>query len=228
MVCVVPGKLPAKVIVAPNSPRARAQQSTAPAPIPGATSGRVTRRNVVQRAAPSVAATSSNRASAARSAPSTLTTRNGIATNVSATTTAGVVKGRLQPVASYSGRPSKPCRPSTRKRATPPTTGGSTSGTVTRARSSERPRISDRASTHASGTPRSAETAVAEVAQISESRSASPTPGAVSAGTNRPQGARTSSPTSGSTRKATASTAGTSSGTGTFARRRLTASGSRP
>ena len=69
--------------------------------------------------------------------------------------------------------------------------------------------------------------AVAEVAQISESRSASPTPGAVSAGTNRPQGARTSSPTSGSTRKATASTAGTSSGTGTFARRRLTASGSR-
>ncbi len=29
MVCVVPGKLPAKVIVAPNSPSARAHDSTA-------------------------------------------------------------------------------------------------------------------------------------------------------------------------------------------------------
>src|SRR4029450_9384528 len=93
MVCVVPGKLPAKVIVAPNSPNARAQQSTAPAATPGATSGRVTRRNVVQRPAPRVAAASSNRASAARSAPSTLITRNGIATKVSGVTTGGGVEG---------------------------------------------------------------------------------------------------------------------------------------
>ena len=81
------------MIVAPNSPSARAQQSTAPAAIPGATSGSVTRRNVVQRSAPSVAAASSKRASAARSAPSTLITRNGMATNVSAMTTAAVVNG---------------------------------------------------------------------------------------------------------------------------------------
>ena len=46
MVCVRPGKLPAKVMVAPNSPSARAQHSTAPAATPGATSGSVTRRNV--------------------------------------------------------------------------------------------------------------------------------------------------------------------------------------
>jgi hypothetical protein len=57
----------------------------------------VTRRNVVHRSAPSVAAASSNRASAARSAPSTLITRNGIATNVSAMTTAVVVNGTVTP-----------------------------------------------------------------------------------------------------------------------------------
>src|SRR6185369_984402 len=52
MVRVIPGKLPAKVMVAPNSPRARAQHSTAPAATPGATSGSVTRRKVYHRLAP--------------------------------------------------------------------------------------------------------------------------------------------------------------------------------
>ena len=52
MVRVVPGKLPAKVIVAPNSPSARAQASTAPAAIPGPTRGRVTRRKTVTRPGP--------------------------------------------------------------------------------------------------------------------------------------------------------------------------------
>src|SRR6185295_17695927 len=47
-VCVRPGKLPAKVIVAPNSPSARAQASTVPATSDGATSGSVTRRKTVQ------------------------------------------------------------------------------------------------------------------------------------------------------------------------------------
>ncbi len=59
MVCVTPGVLPAKVIVAPNSPSARAQASTPPASSDGPTSGSVTRRNVVRRDAPSVAAASS-------------------------------------------------------------------------------------------------------------------------------------------------------------------------
>src|ERR1019366_3483424 len=44
MVWVLPCRLPAKVIVAPNSPRARAQLSAAPATREGAMSGRVTRR----------------------------------------------------------------------------------------------------------------------------------------------------------------------------------------
>ena len=70
-----------------------------------------------------------------------------------------------------------PCRPSTRNSATPPTTGGSTSGTVTSARSTDRPRIRERASTQASGTPSTIETAVASVAESSDSRSAWPTSG---------------------------------------------------
>src|SRR5690606_3742258 len=78
MVVVRPGKLPAKVMVAPNSPSARAQHNTAPATRPGATDGSVTRRKAYQRPAPSVAAASSKRGSAARSAPSTEITRNGI------------------------------------------------------------------------------------------------------------------------------------------------------
>ena len=56
---VVPGKLPANVIVAPNSPRARAQASTAPAVMPGVMRGRVMRRNTVIGAAPKVEAASS-------------------------------------------------------------------------------------------------------------------------------------------------------------------------
>ena len=58
-VCVWPGMFDTKVIVAPNSPRARAQHSTAPAASEGAISGTVTRRNTVIRRAPRVAAASS-------------------------------------------------------------------------------------------------------------------------------------------------------------------------
>ena len=46
-------------MVAPNSPSARAQHSAIPAPSDGAISGRVTRRRIVQRPAPRVAAASS-------------------------------------------------------------------------------------------------------------------------------------------------------------------------
>ena len=45
------------MIVAPNSPSARAKESTAPDTRPGRTSGRVTRRKTVVGRAPSVAAT---------------------------------------------------------------------------------------------------------------------------------------------------------------------------
>ena len=215
MVWVRPGKLPAKVIVAPNSPSARAQARTAPAAIPGATIGRVTRRNAVRREAPRVAAASSYRGSAARSAPSTLITRKGIATKVSAITTPVVVKGRVMPKAESSQEPTIPRRPSTSSSATPPTTGGSTSGRVTSARISRRPGSSVRASSQASGTPRTRETAVAAVAQISDSRRASQTALLVSCSDSPLHGARTRSPISGRTRNARPSSAGSNSVTGT-------------
>ena len=49
--------------------------------------------------------------------------------------------------------PTNPLRPNASSSATPPTTGGSTSGRVTRARTSRSPGNSVRASTQASGTP---------------------------------------------------------------------------
>src|SRR5262245_32610761 len=175
MVVVLPGKLPANVIVAPNSPSARAQHSTVPATTPGAMAGSVTRRNVSQRDAPSVAAASSNRGSALRKAPSTEITRNGIATNASATTTPVVVNGSETPNHESRYWPRIPRRPRTSSNATPPTTGGSTSGTVTNARNTPRPGRSLRASSHASGTPSTRQTTVARLAQTSDRSSACPT-----------------------------------------------------
>src|ERR1700682_3668291 len=94
MVWVRPGKLPAKVMVAPNSPSARAQQSTAPATSEGRTSGNVTRQSTVQRLAPRVRAASSKRVSIERRPASTVITRKGIATKVSAMIAPAVVNGR--------------------------------------------------------------------------------------------------------------------------------------
>src|SRR6266705_344818 len=55
-VCVRPGKLPANVIVAPNSPSARAQHSTAPEKMAGRSSGSVTRAKTIPPFAPSALA----------------------------------------------------------------------------------------------------------------------------------------------------------------------------
>src|ERR1700723_1700813 len=122
MVSVRPGKLPAKVMVAPNSPSARAQHSTAPAPSDGATSGTVTRRNTVIRRAPRVAAASSKPWSEERSAPSTVMIRNGMATKVSAITTAADVNGIVSPNQELRYRPRNPVGPKASSRATPPAT----------------------------------------------------------------------------------------------------------
>src|SRR6266516_3553190 len=139
MTSVVPLKLPLNVIVAPNSPSARAQHSTVPATSDGAMPGTVIRRNTDNRDAPSVAAASSSPRSAVRKAPSAVMTRNGIATNVSAAITPYRVKGKVNPNHWSRYRPRTPKRPSARNNATPPTTGGSTSGMVTAARMTPAP-----------------------------------------------------------------------------------------
>ena len=97
MVWVRPARFPANVMVAPNSPSALAQASTAPAAIDGHTMGRVIRLRTVRREAPSVAAASSYRRSALRSPASTVITRNGKAMKVTATITPDVEKGSRNP-----------------------------------------------------------------------------------------------------------------------------------
>ena len=215
----MPGELPAKVMVAPNSPRARAQHSTVPAASDGAIRGSVTLRKVASRDAPKVEAASSKPRSRPRKAPSTVTTRNGIATKHCARTTPSVVKGRVNPNHSSSQRPTTPRRPNARSSATPPTTGGSTRGRVTRALSSDRPRKWVRARTQASGTPSTTATAVELVAVTRDSRRASSTAGSRRMSGRLLQGVRSSMAARGTRRKVTPTAAGTASGHGAVSRR---------
>ena len=60
---VSPGMFDTKVMVAPNSPRLRAKESSAPVMIPGSASGSVTVRKTPARPAPSVLAAASSRRS---------------------------------------------------------------------------------------------------------------------------------------------------------------------
>ena len=83
-----------------------------------------------------------------------------MATKVSAITTAMGVNGIVSPNQESRYRPRNPVRPNASSSATPPTTGGSTSGRVTSARRSRCPGKLLRASTHASGTPMTSEIAV--------------------------------------------------------------------
>ena len=76
----------------------------------------------------------------------------------------------------------------------PPATGGSTSGSVISARSSERPRNSSRASTHAIGTPSTIAITVAALAVSSDNRSAVRTSGLLTNEGSWCQGVRISKP----------------------------------
>jgi hypothetical protein len=99
------------VIVAPNSPTALDQVRTDPASSDGAISGSVTRRNTVRRPAPRLRAASSSLVFIERSPDSSVITKNGMATNASATITPGVVNGSENPDARNSGSPIRPRRP---------------------------------------------------------------------------------------------------------------------
>ena len=138
-----------------------------------------------------------------------------MATNVSAITTATGVNGISRPNHESSRRPTNPVRPNASSSATPPTTGGSTSGKVTRARSSRCPGKLVRASTQASGTPMTTAIPVAVVAVHRERTRAWVASDPPSAAPRCRHGARISSPIKGRTRNATAISAGTSNGTGT-------------
>ena len=96
-VCVRPWRLPANVIVAPNSPSARAHASTAPATSCGRSNGSTTWRSRKPGEAPSVAAASSYRSSIDRSPASTARMTSGIDTNAAATTAPAVLNVSWMP-----------------------------------------------------------------------------------------------------------------------------------
>jgi hypothetical protein len=108
-----------------------------------------------------------------------------------------------------------PVRPNASSNATPPTTGGRTSGRVTSARSSRCPGKLPRASTHASGTPITSEIPVVAEAVHTERTRAWVASDPLSAAPRFRHGARINSPTKGSTRKTAAISAGASKGAGT-------------
>ena len=100
IVCVSPGREPANSSVAPSSPSARAQHSTAPPASAGHTSGSVTLRNVRQRDSPSVYATPSRRGSTPAKPARAARTKNGAETKSCASTTAAVVNDSVSPTPS--------------------------------------------------------------------------------------------------------------------------------
>ena len=137
-VWVRPGRLPAKVMVAPNSPSARAHESASPDKMAGRASGRVMLPNTRQLLAPSVRATSASFGSLWRMPVSTLMTKNGKATKAAATTAPAVVNGSDTPHHLSIHWPTSPLRPRANSRAAPPTTGGSTIGSSTSTLSTRR------------------------------------------------------------------------------------------
>src|SRR5680860_1620479 len=112
------------------------------------------------------------------------------------------------PATSRSVLPTTPSRPYAISSATPPTTGGSTRGTVTSARSHGVARCVDRAKSHASGVPISAQMTRVEVVVSSERRSAGTTVGLARWAGMPAQSAFSSSATSGTSRTAIATHAG--------------------
>src|ERR1700704_534885 len=127
-VWVSPGMLDTKVIVAPNSPMARANERMVPAMMPGSMSGSVTVRKTQTGWAPSVLAASSSPRSTASIDSCIARTRSG--NPITALARAAPVHRNANTIPNVSARkaPIGPRRPNRRSRMNPVTTGGSTSG----------------------------------------------------------------------------------------------------
>ena len=172
-VWVSPGMAPAKVTVAPNSPKARANPSSPAATRPGAARGRVTRANTARGGAPSTAAASSSPRSTPSIASRKGRTTSGRAMMVAASAAPVQWKARETPKASWSARPIGPLTPKRLSRINPVTTGGRTSGMLTAASMIQRPGNRPRARTSASARPTGRQTARDAVATLRDSQSAS-------------------------------------------------------
>ena len=91
------GRLPLSSTSEPNSEIARAKLSAAPAMIAGNRLGRMIRRKIVNRLAPSEAAASSTSASSSSSTGCTVRTTNGSVTNANASRTDVGVNAQWSP-----------------------------------------------------------------------------------------------------------------------------------
>src|SRR3954468_17420382 len=144
--------LETKVIVAPNSPRLRAKESSIPVRIPGRMSGRVTLANTHRGGAPSVAAAASSPGSTASSDWRTARTSSGRPITAQASAAPVQRKMKVMPRNSSRKAPIGPRRPSNSRRKYPTTTGGSTKGRCTTASSRLLPGKLSRERTQASAT----------------------------------------------------------------------------
>src|SRR5262245_14838277 len=171
MVCVSPGMLDTKVIVAPNSPRARANANTAPAMMPGNVSGSVTVKNVHVRLAPSVAAASSNLRSTASIEILIAPTRSGKAITPQARAAPVQRNEKTMPMLARAS-PNNPLRPNASSNRYPVTTGGRTSGRYMIALTRAFPGKSLRANTHAMAMPNGKAIAVDTAATRNDSATA--------------------------------------------------------
>ena len=140
------------MIVAPNSPRDRAQLITSPAASAAPARGIVIARKSCHSDAPSTRAASSRSRSMLAIPVLAERMKNGADTKVWARMTAPVVNGTEIPSRSSAGA-SSPRRPKTRSSANPATDGGRTIGRSTIASSQPFPRKRRRARTNASGRP---------------------------------------------------------------------------
>ena len=127
-VSVSPGTLETKVIVAPNSPSARAKASVAPASTPGQHKGKVIVRKVRQRPAPSVRAASSSRRSTDSSDSRIARTASGKAITAAASAAPVQRNSRVTPNQRSSGPPIGPAGAKAISSTQPVTTGGTTNG----------------------------------------------------------------------------------------------------
>ena len=127
------------MIVAPNSPSARAKARVAPASTPGQHSGKVIVRNVRQRPAPRVRAALSSRRSTASSDKRIARTASGSAITAAATAAPVQRNSRVTPNQRWSGSPSGPFGAKASSNTQPVTTGGTTSGKWISASNNVRP-----------------------------------------------------------------------------------------
>src|SRR6516165_66278 len=173
MVRVSPGILETNVIVAPNSPRLRANDNTMPAMIPGAIKGSVTSANTKSLPAPRVPAASSSRRSTASSDSRIARTSSGKPMIAEASAAPVQRNARTMPNHSSSNRPPGPWRPNNSNRRYPVTTGGMTSGRWTIPSSTLLPQNRPRANTIAVARPKGRLPSMAQSATRRLSRTAS-------------------------------------------------------